>query len=112
METLKTNRLLIELKSAPYLIKKSLNGLRNIANYGTRNGKKISGPRFIDSFKNEFALANLMLEQEGLDKLSVSTVDSIINIIDVVIKNQISEPKNSKKENLFNILKEEAVRAA
>lgn len=74
--------------------------------------KETLANHIIDSFKNEFAVANLMLEQEGIDKLSVSTVDSIINIIDVVIKNQISEPKNSKKENLFNILKEEAVRAA
>lgn len=74
--------------------------------------KETLANHIIDSFKNEFALANLMLEQGGLDKLSVSTVDSIINIIDVVIKNQIDESQKNKKENLFDILKQEAVRAA
>lgn len=60
--------------------------------------KETLANHIIDSFKNEFALANLMLEQEGIDKLSVLTVDSIINIIDVVIKNQIDEPKKPKSK--------------
>jgi len=74
--------------------------------------KDILANHIIDSFRNEFALTNLMLEQEGVGKLSALTIDSIINIIGVVIKNQIDESGDSKKENLFNILKEDAVRAA
>lgn len=75
MKTLKTNRLLIELKPAPYLIKKSLDGLRNIANYGTRNGKKISGPRFIDSFKN---VKTLEAAQKIVGKRNINSIKSAI----------------------------------
>ena len=60
----------------------------------------------INSFRNEFTQANLTLEQSGIETVSQNTINSIVNIIDTIISNQIEQTPN---ELTLNQLKKDAV---